>query len=148
MQEPVVCIFPHSDNEFATENDLRDFLLNTLPEEEKGRYLLRKLGWKDKDFMLRTIPGSLVLFRKKGVVVGEAVMISPIQKLERPESSKTERGIPMDYYHEVLLDTRNIKVYPEPLPVTELERWLGRKLYPQYYAILGTPQDYRRRFPK
>ena len=44
MIEPVVAIFPHSDNEFRTPEELCWFLRVTLPHKQKGRYLLGELG--------------------------------------------------------------------------------------------------------
>jgi len=148
MVEPVVCIFPHSDDEFLTPNDLSRFLRDTLPRQPEGRYLLRKLGWKDKDFKAKVTSGSLVLFRKKGWVVGQATVQNPIEKLEPPEPDETERGIPMEYHHVIFFDPNSIRRYEKALPVEALENWSGRRLYPGFYAILGKRQDFERYFPQ
>ena len=145
MAEPIVCIFPHSDDEFATADELRSFLCNWLStEESEGRYLLGKLGWKAKDFKAKVIPSSLVLFRKGKDVVGSAVVHEPIRELDPPEHGKTEHGVPKDYYHDIIFDPASVRVYD--LSVESLEHWVGHTLTPRFYSILGSRQDYERAF--
>jgi len=115
---------------------------------QKGRYLLRRLGWKDKDFKARIIPESLVLFRKGAVIVGDAVVQEPIQELEPPMGDQTEVGIPMIYYHDIVFHPESIRVYTKAQPIKTLESWSGRRLYPSFYAILGTRLDYEKTFPR
>jgi len=147
MTEPVVCIFPHSDDEFSTPDKLRNFLSDELPAEpEPGRYLLRKIRRRDKDFKVRVTRGSLVLFSKKGQIVGQATAQNAIRELEPPEPGETEMGISTIYYHEIFFDPMSIKVYSEALPIEELESWSGRRLYPGTYAVLGTRRAYERHF--
>jgi len=148
MVDPVACIFPHSDDEFATAAMLRSFLSNTLPKTQEGIYLLRRLGWKDKDFKARVVPDSLVLFRKGAVIVGDAVVQEPIRELDPPMHDQTELGIPVIYYHDIVFNPESIKVYVKDLPVNTLESWSGRSLHPRIYAILGSRQDYEKTFPK
>jgi len=148
MVGSVVCVFPHSDDEFPSADALRNFLSNTLPKIQKGRYLLRRLGWKDRDFKARVIPESLVLFRKGAVIVGDAAVQEPIQKLEPPVHDRTEVGIPMIYYHDIVFHPESIRVYTKALPIKTLESWSGRRLYPSFYAILGSRQDYEKTFPR
>lgn len=144
MVEPIVCIFPHSDDEF-TADELRSFLRNWLStEESKGRYLLGKLGWKDKDFKARVIPSSLVLFRKGKDVVGDAVVHEPIRELNPPEHDKTGHGVSNDYYHDIIFDPASVRVYD--LPIKSLEYWVGHTLKPRFYSILGSRQDCERVF--
>lgn len=147
MVEPVVCIFPHSDDEFATADELRSFLRDWLStRESKGRYLLGKLGWKDKDFKDKVIRGSLVLFRKGKKVVGHAMVEELIRELHPPEHGKTEHGVPKDYYHDIIFDPESVRIYPDDLPVESLENWVGRKLNPRFYSILGTRRGYETAF--
>jgi hypothetical protein len=146
MAEPVVCIFPHSDDEFKTVDNLRSFLQNELPSRPGGRYLLRKMGWKDKDFKVRVIPGSLVLFRKKGLIVGQAISHTMIKELEPPEQYETETGDTVTYYHDILFVPESIELYQKALPIQEIEHWARRKLDPRYYSILGYRQAYQQRF--
>ena len=136
--EPVVCIFPHSDREFRTTDKLRDFLLDELPDADRGgEYLLRKLGWKDKDLKARVVPGSLVLFRKHGVIVGDAVVNQPITELIPPDG---------DYHHKIVFDPESIRIYPTDLNVSRIEAWADRHLYAGRYAIVGLREDYEKTF--
>lgn len=95
MAEPIVCDFPHSDDEFPSATALCNFLNNTLPAIQRGRYLLRRLGWKDKAFKAKVVAGSLVLFRKGAVIVGDAIVEKPIRELEPPVHDQTELGVPV-----------------------------------------------------
>ena len=147
MTEPVACIFPHSDEEFPTPEALEDYLFNFLPKQnsiEAGRYLFGKIGRKDKNFKDNVIPGSLVLFRKKGFIVGQATSKTMIKKLEPPEEGETETGKKAIYYHEIFFDPKSIKVYR--LPVEQIESWKHRKLYPNYYLIISTRKEYEQQF--
>jgi len=145
MGEPVVCIFPHSDDEFATADELRSFLGDWLSiEESEGRYLLGRLGWKDKDFKAKVTSGSLVLFRKGKDVVGHAMVREPIRELDPPEYGKTEHGVPKDYYHDIIFDPSSVRVYD--LSVESLESWVGHHIKPRFYSILGSRRDYESAF--
>ena len=146
MTEPrVVCIFPHSDKEFRTGEALQDFLLNYLPKPpEESRYLLGKIGRKDKNFKNRAIPGSLVLFRKKGFILGRAISRTMIEVLEPPEESETETGAKTTYYHEIFFVPESI--YPIALPVENIESWSKRDVDPRYYSIIGTREAYEHQF--
>jgi len=117
-----------------------------LPKIQKGRYLLRQLGWKDKDFKSKIVPGSLVLFRKGAIIVGDAVVQEPIRELEPPEHDRTELDIPMIYHHDIVFNPKSIRVYLEDTLVKTLESWSGRRLYPSFYAILGARRDYDKTF--
>ena len=146
MTEPMVCIFPHSDTEFPTPEALRDFLSNSLPKPPEGRYLFGKLGRKDKNFKERIISGSLVLFRKKGFIVGQAISKTMIEKLEPPEEGETETGEKAIYYHQIFFIPESIKVYQKALSVELIESWADRKLDPRFYSIIGTRQAYEQQF--
>ncbi len=146
MTEPMVCIFPHSDKEFPTPEALRDFLANSLPQPPEGRYLFGKIGWKDKNFKDRVIPGSLVLFRKKGSIVGQAISKTMIEELEPPEEGETETGTEATYYHEIFFAPESIEVYSETLPIEQIESWANRKLDPRFYSIIGTREAYKQHF--
>ena len=157
MTEPVVCIFPHGqakltgggyEEEFTTQDDFRDYISNELPKRETGRYLCRKLGFKDKDLKVRVIPGSLVLFRKKGLIIGKATTKTMFHKFETPKRAKTEKRKEAEYNHEIYFCPESIKVYQKALPIEQIESWEGRKLRQQYYLILrGTRRDFEKAFP-
>lgn len=104
------------------------------------------MGFKDKDFKARVVPQSLALFRKGPVIVGHAVVQEPIREVDPPVHERTERGIPMIHYHDIVFNPQSVRVYSEALPVKALEDWTGRRLYPNFYAILGTRRDCERAF--
>jgi len=79
-----------------------------------------------------------VLFRRGAVIVGDAVVQEPIRELEPPVHDQTELGIPMIYYHAIVFNPESIRVYLEGMPVRTLESWSGRRLYSNFYALLGT----------
>jgi hypothetical protein len=148
MAESVVCIFPHSNDEFRTPDDLRTFLSSTLPAEpDPGRYLLGTLGWRDKNFKESINPDSLVLFSKKGLIVGKAISKTMIKELEPPEESETETGAKATYYHEIFFVPESIKVCKEALSVELIERWAGMKHNIRSYRILGLRRDFEKAFP-
>ena len=147
MAEPVVCIFPHSDKEFLTPENLRVFLSDSLPRPPEGRYLFGKIGWKDKDFKERVIPGSLVLFSKKGFIIGRAITKTMVRELEPPEEGETETGEKAVYYYEIFFVSESIKVYRKALSVELIERWADRKHNLRSYRILGTRRDFEKAFP-
>lgn len=141
--DPLVCVFPHSDDEFLTAEELRDFLTSQLPAGG-GEYCLGKVGWKDKDFRVRVVPGSLVLFRKGSVIVGDAVVQRPIIKLDPPRHDLTRCGIPTTYFHEIVFDPNSVRAYPTDVQVSAIEGWSGRQLAPRFYAIIGFRRDYEK----
>ena len=87
-----------------------------------------------------------MLFRKGAVIVGDAVVQEPIRELEPPVHDVTEHGIPMVYYHDIVFNPESIRVYRKALPIRALENWSGRRLYPHFYAILGTRRGYEKTF--
>ncbi len=147
MAEPIVCIFPHSDKEFPTPDALRVFLSDSLPRPPEGRYLFGKIGWKDKNFKDRVIPGSIVLFSKKGFIIGRAITNTMFRELEPPEEDETETGEEAIYYHEIFFVSESIKVYRKALSVELIERWADRKHNLRSYRILGTRREFEKAFP-
>ena len=111
----------------------------------RGRYLAGRMGFRQKGFLEKVIPGSLVLFRKKGLIVGEAIVRQAIHRLVPPERSETEQGQPRDYFHDLYFDPGSVRVYTTPLPVNELETWSG-PLSPRTYVVVGSLQSYRELF--
>ena len=147
MTEPVVCIFPHSDKEFPTQDSLRDFLYNELPNIKGGRYTFGKIRWRDKNFKESIIPDSLVLFSKKGFIVGKAISKTMIKELEPPEEGETETGAKATYYHEIFFVPESIKICQKVLSVELIERWADRKHNLRSYRILGPRLDFEKAFP-
>jgi len=148
MEEKVVCIFPHSDDEFVDKNELQGWLLNKLPTgDEPGRYLLRKIGLKDKDYISRVVPGSLILFRKGENIVGEGIAKTGINRLEPPIDEK--------YYNEIYILPESIHTYE--LPLNDIEAWCNRTQFPtnltnekintgRFYLIIGSRASFEREF--
>ena len=145
MSEPAVCIFPHSNNEFRDADSLRRFLRDDLRGSRDGRYLLRKIGWKSKDFGSRAVAGSLVLFGKNGLVVGEGSMASGILELDPPVEGNTATGEPAVYYHQVFFQPDTVRVYD--MPYSALEAWADAMLGPRFYQVLGRRSDFESAFP-
>lgn len=149
MTEPVVCIFPHADDEFADKTELQNWLLNDFIENEKpGRYHLRKIGLKDKEFISRIIPGSLILFRKGEYIVGEGIAETGIRKLDIAVEEK--------YYYDIFVSPNSIRTYE--LPIIEIEKWCKDERFPtnftsdkiqtgRYYLIIGSRSSFEKQFP-
>ena len=146
MSEPVVCIFPHSNNEFPDAHSLRRFLRDDLVGPRDGSYLLRRIGWKSRDFRSRAVAGSLVLFGKSGQVVGEGTMASGILELDPPVEGNTETGERAVYYHQVFFHPDSVRLYD--MPYSTFETWAGPMLGPRFYQVLGLRLDFESAFPR
>lgn len=145
MGESVVCIFPHSDKEFPTPEALREFLSHVLPmPPQEGRYLFGKIGWKDRDFVDRVIPGSLVLFAKKGFILGRAIASTVIRELDPPEEGETETGEKAFYNNEIFFVPTSIRVCRQTLLVEQVEKCSDRKHNLRSYRILGFRRDFEK----
>ena len=146
MSDEVVCMFPHSKDEFVNFDDLRHWLVGDLFEKEKGRYLLKKLGYRDKGFIEKVIPESLVLFRMRrtrDIIVGEGVVEKCIEKYDPPIHGFTGTGKPMDYHYGIKFKPKSICLYD--LPVSDLKEWSGRSFL-RGYVILGSRQVFEQVF--
>ena len=148
MPELFVCIFPHAADEFANQLDLQEWLLNGfIKRDQPGRYLLRKIGLKDKDFVSRIIPGSLILFRKGENIVGEGIAETGIKQVDPPVDGK--------YYNEIFVSPESVHTYE--LPVRDIENWCRREQFPtnltnsliqtgRYYLIVGRRASFEEAF--
>lgn len=149
MSEQFVCIFPHADDEFESQSELQEWLLNDFIARDKpGQYHLRKIGLKDKDFVSRIIPGTLVLFRKGENIVGEGIAETGIKPLDPPVDRK--------YYNEIFISPKSVKTYE--LPVRDIENWCRREHFStnltnsriktgRYYLIVGRRASFEEEFP-
>lgn len=149
MSELFVCIFPHADDEFASQLVLQEWLLNDFIEGDKpGQYYLRKIGLKDKDFVSRIVPGNLILFRKGENIVGEGIAETGIKQLDDP---------PVDgkYYNEIFVSPESVHTYE--LPVRDIENWCRREKFStnltnsriktgRYYLIVGRRASFEEEF--
>jgi hypothetical protein len=150
MTETVVCIFPHANSEFASPQELISYLKKDLfQRKKKGQYLLRTLGFKDKDFIARVIKGSIVLFRKFDIVVGEAIVQQPIRKLEPPiKEESSGSGELTTYYHEVIFAQADVRIYKKPIAIVDLQKWANRPIERRFYSILGLRKQFEGKFAK
>jgi len=153
MSELLVCVFPHADDEFANTSELQEWLLNDLIKgDQPGRYLLRKIGLKDRDFISRIVPGCLILFRKGEYVLGEGIAKTGINRVDPPIDGK--------YYNDIFVLPESIHIYK--LPIKDLEDWCARTQFPtnftndriktgRYYLIIGKrgsfEEEFKDRFP-
>lgn len=148
MSELFVCIFPHADDEFADKSELQEWLLNDfIKNDKRGQYYLRKIGLKDKDFVSRVVPGSLILFRKGEFIVGEGTAETGINHVDPPIDGK--------YFNEILVSPNSVHTYE--LPVKDIENWCKREQFPtnltnsqiqtgRYYLIVGRRASFEEEF--
>ncbi len=147
MAEPVACIFIHSDDEFGSIKALQDWLLNSLAKN--GEYNLQKLHYRntEKNFTERLVEGSLVLFRKKGFIVGRATTRTKIENIDPPECGQTEEtGKWVCYYHKIYFEPGTIVL--DMLSIEEIERWQKRErpFSTRRYYIIGTRRAVEQQF--
>ena len=122
------------------------FLMRYQANQTQEDTYQRNQDGKTKNFKDRVIPDSLVLFRKKGSIVGQAISKTMIEELEPPEEGETETGVRATYYREIYFAPESIEVYSETLPIEQIESWANKKLDPRYYSIIGSRQAYEQRF--
>jgi hypothetical protein len=145
MVESVVCVFPHSRDEFETPQLLDGYLLQL--KKERGRYLAHNFRRTlDKNFKSRVVTRSIVLFRKGNVVVGQAEVQREIQKLSPPVQAPNGRGILTTYETDLVFAPDSIEIYEPYKPVAQFEEIRGRRIPQHYYAIICTRKEYEERF--
>ena len=143
MPEPVVGIFPHSDNEFIDEEKLKDWLVNDL-KKNRGRYRLRKIGYQDENFVLQVVPDSLILFRIFDNIVGSAIANTRITILDPPQEDVTQTGEKVTFHSEIFFKPESIQTFK--LPIKELIQFYDRKLPAHFYLILGDRGSFEKEF--
>jgi hypothetical protein len=121
--EPQIRIFPHSREEFPSDDLLRIWLLNAL-RGRGGRYRLRSLkGGKPQALP----PGSIVLFRYADDIIGEAVVQKDIEK-----ESGTERnlwtGKDVEYEALVTFAPSSIRLYAPAVSVQKIQKYVGKDI--------------------
>jgi hypothetical protein len=115
MASTKVRIFPHSREEFPTEDLLRMWLLNGL-RGRGGVYLLRSA-----DAVADLPAGSIVLFRYGQVIVGEAV-VSKGKKKEKVTEKTLSGQEEVEYAAHITFAPSSIRLYSPPLPVTHIQQ--------------------------
>jgi len=101
MADPQVRIFPHSKEEFPSEESLKTWLLGDLRNKKGGVYHLRTVN-RVKELP----PGSIVLFRYGKVIVGEAVVWKGKKALEHGA--------------QVTFAPASVRLYAPPLSVEQI----------------------------
>lgn len=112
----IIRIFPHSKDEFETEDALTEWLSDVLPEERNGRYRLRSTNGVGQ-----IPPGSVILFRFRNHIVGHAAVAQGVTAL-----NEIIDGI--RYEAMIRFEPTSIRVYADPLPIELLQQITGRSL--------------------
>jgi len=135
IAKQVVCIFPHSDEEFESYVKLLDYLKDDLPKEQQGKYYLRGLGrtrrFMGQSFGEAVIKNSLTLLRKQDRVWGAAYVQQSIEEIENSEPYK----FTIDFYPET------IKTYDDGIAIQDIQSVTGCDLTTGWlkasYLVLG-----------
>jgi len=125
-------IFPHSQEEFPSEDSLTTWLLTGL-RGRGGVYHLRSAK-QVKDLP----PGSLVLFRYGQKLVGEAVVKKGKEIFSEKLKERTLSGKEAEYEAQVTFDPSSIRLYAPPIPVERIQPHTEKNLltYPGAYVEL------------
>jgi hypothetical protein len=126
-------IFPHSQEEFPTEDSLRTWLLTAL-RGRGGVYHLRH-----RDSVKSVPPGTVVLFRYGNRIVGEAVVCKDKEVFAEALRDRTLAGVVTEYGAQVTFVPSSIRLYAPPVPVERLQPHINDKdvvVYPGAYTNL------------
>ena len=104
-------IFPHSREEFETDDELRTWLHNGLRLRE-GKYYLRSI---QPVGLGKNSPGTLVLFRFDKEILGEAVVKEDVVKVERQRGNVEYEGM-------IKFEASSIRIYRKPIKVEFLKK--------------------------
>ena len=133
-----VIVFPHSPYEFPDPYDLYLFIGGLLRERE-GNYRIRTDSHLDDNVPRR----SFVLFHKKDVIVGYAVVETPPRKMINPDYDELLRESKIyGYKYEPELYDRIIKFFPESIVALGTEHWIPRKSVEKIVAKENIYRDY------
>jgi hypothetical protein len=123
-----VRIFPHSQQEFPSEDSLLTWLLTAL-RGRGGVYLLRNAN------AVKDLPaGSVVLFRYGQNIVGEAIVSKGKEVFPEKLTDRTLTGKEAEYGAQVTFVPSSIRLYAPPLPVERLQEHLREKDVVKYAA--------------
>jgi hypothetical protein len=115
-----VRIFPHSQQEFPSEDTLLTWLLTGL-RGRGGVYHLR-----DADAVKDLPPGSVVLFRYGHRIVGEAVVWKGKELFPEKIKDRMLTGEVAEYAAKVTFVPNSIRLYAPPLPVQRIQPHLDK----------------------
>jgi hypothetical protein len=132
MASVQVRIFPHSQQEFPSEDSLLTWLLTGL-RGRGGVYHLR-----NADAVIDVPPGSVVLFRYGHRIVGEAVVSKGKEVFPEKVKDRTLTGEEAEYGAKVTFVPSSIRLYAPPLPVQRLQPHLDKDVvnFAAAYTIL------------
>jgi hypothetical protein len=117
-----VRIFPHSQQEFPSEDSLITWLITAL-RGRGGVYLLRHA-----DSVKSVPPGSVVLFRYGNSIVGEAVVWKDKEVFTAKVKDRTLTGEEAEYGAQVTFVPSSIRLYAPPVLVERLQPHLTKDL--------------------
>ena len=113
---PHIRIFPHSQEEFPSEETLTMWLLTGL-KASGGKYLLRSSK------AIADLPaGSIAFFRYGHVIAGEAVVLGYVLESTK---GRTLTGKEYEYQAYVRFSPSSIRVYAPPVRVGTLQSLIG-----------------------
>src|SRR5262249_35896187 len=115
-----VRIFPHSKEQFPSEDSLRTWLLTSL-RGRGGVYYL-----KDARQISEVSPGCVVLFRYDKNIVGEAVVWKEKDPFREPMKNKTLTGDEAEYTGCITFHPSSIRLYAPPVPVNAVQPYLKK----------------------
>jgi hypothetical protein len=115
---PHVRIFPHSQDEFRSRDELTTWLLTAF-NAGGSRYLLRS-----REAVAELPPGSIVLFRFGNDIVGEGV-VRAYSRLPAAVTDQTPAGEQRTYEARVDFAPGSTRLFAPPIPVESLQRLIG-----------------------
>jgi hypothetical protein len=117
-----VRVFPHSRDEFPSEDSLLTWLLTAL-RGRGGVYYLR-----NADSIRDLPPGSVVLFRYNDCIVGEAVVREGKKVFPQKVKDRTLTGQEAEYAAQVSFAPSSIRLYAPALPVERIQPHLNKDI--------------------
>jgi hypothetical protein len=134
MSSPQIRIFPHSQQEFPSEDSLLAWLLTGL-RGRGGVYHLRNANAvKDPPI------GTVVLFRYSQKIVGEAVVWKAKETFSEKVKDRTLTGEEAEYGAQITFAPSSIRLYAPALSIEWLQKQLPEKdveKFPAAYHDLG-----------
>lgn len=119
MLESMVIVLPHSPKEFKTKEKLAEFIGTDLKSD--GKYALATVKTKHKVLGR----GSICLFMKSKVIVGEGKLSDPVRKYRGKEISPVT-GKP--YEGMLVFEPFSLRRYVHPLDLTTIHKVAGKNI--------------------
>ena len=113
MVDQTIRIFPHSREEFETDDELMSWLHNGLRLRD-GEYYLRSTQGVGS-----ISPGSIVLFRFDKDIMGEAIVKEDVKEVDITENEVRYEGM-------IKFEASSIRIYRRPVEIKFLESLTGR----------------------